>query len=66
MTDCDDTPPQIHSWHLVCMTHLLRKDRWKLVDWIESQPGGKFYWTVIGNFWFENEEDALKVVLTWK
>lgn len=67
MTDCDEiTPQQVDVWHRVSMGHLSDTQMHLLLTWLERQEGGRFYWTLSRNFWFEREEDLMVCVLTWK
>lgn len=67
MQDCDEVPVDgISKWHYVDMSHLGSKQLNDMISWLEAQSGGKFYWNLIQGFWFENEDDRLICVLTWK
>lgn len=48
------------------MQTLNARTRLRMLEWMCEQPGGKFYWTLGGNFWFELESDAVWVLLNWK
>lgn len=67
MTECDEiTPGQADNWHWVSMRHLSDRQIRELLDWLERTEGGKFYWTLSKNFWFEQQEDHMQCVLAWK
>jgi hypothetical protein len=67
MTDCDEiTPQQVRTWHVVSMGHKSWNYRMRFRSWLLEQPGGLFYWTTGGTFWFEQESDAVWVLLNWK
>lgn len=66
MTDCDQVPPEvIHLWHYVDMSYLRDGEFLQMLRWMEQQPGGSFYWTLIRGVWFEREEDRMFTLLTW-
>jgi hypothetical protein len=37
-----------------------------MLKWLDAAPGGRYYWTLSGNFWFEREEDMTLFLLTWR
>lgn len=66
MTDCDDLEPDdLNAWHHVKFTKLNGVSLCNLLKWCEQTPGGSFYWTITGNFWFEHEADAVAACLIW-
>jgi hypothetical protein len=52
----------LDSWHHV---RVQLKCLRPAVDWAEQTQGGRFYWTLSGNFWFESLEDQVQFSLTW-
>ena len=67
MTDCDEIHPgEADTWHVVSMRHLSDNQIHQLLKWLDDQPGGRFYWTLSRNFWFERSEDLAMCVLSWK
>ena len=67
MTDCDEVEPSVlDKWHLVYLGHLTQPKRGECLQWLDQMPGGKYYWTLSFNVWFELEEDRLITALTWK
>lgn len=66
MTDCDEVDSsQIYKWHLVRMHHLNDRQLHDMIMWLEEQEGGRFYWTLSKNFWFEREQDRMFCVMSW-
>ena len=67
MQDCDDVvPDEIARWHYVNMNHLSDNQLHDMIMWLTDREGGRFYWSLIKGFWFENEDDRLICVLSWK
>lgn len=67
MTDClEISACEADEWHMLHMQHLTDGEMLKLLDWLTGMQGGRFYWTLSKNFWFEREEDRMMCVLTWK
>lgn len=67
MTDCDEiTSQEADAWHVVSMAHLNHAQMGQLLQWLDSQPGGRYHWTLSKRFWFEREEDCTFCVLNWK
>jgi hypothetical protein len=66
MTDCEEiTHREADAWHVVSMRHLNDAQMGALLEWLDNMEGGRFYWTLSKNFWFEREEDRTLCVLTW-
>lgn len=66
MTDCEQiTMEQRNAWHYVNMSHLSDGDMSRMITWLEQQPGDRFYWSLIGQFWFESEQDRMMSVISW-
>ena len=66
MTDCDEiTLLEANTWHVISMRHLTDEGLYEVINWLESMEGGKFYWSLSKNFWFEREVDRTLCVLTW-
>jgi hypothetical protein len=75
MTDVDDPHGQgliIDDWHYVRVRpprHSSTARGWTrlhdAITWIEQTPGGRFYWTLSGNIWFERLEDKIMFQLSW-
>lgn len=68
MIDCDvEEPSLLDSWHHLNMQMFLNdRHLGEVIDWLNNQEGGRYYWTLSGNFWFEREEDRTLCALTWK
>jgi hypothetical protein len=63
MIDMDSVDGEIlDSWHYV---RVQLKFLPSAVQWAEQTQGGRFYWTLSGNFWFESLEDQVQFSLTW-
>ena len=66
MTDCEQiTMEQVNAWHYVNMSHLTDEEFNCMITWLEQQPGDRFYWSLIGQFWFESEHDRMMCVISW-
>ena len=73
MIDFDVVEPSLlDSWHHLNMQMFLNgwgrsanRHLGEVIDWLNNQEGGRYYWTLSGNFWFEREEDRTLCALTW-
>lgn len=75
MTDVDDPKSEgiiIDEWHHVKVSHgktINSTQIWgrlsDAVSWLEQTPGGRYYWTIGGNIWFERLEDKIVFQLSW-
>lgn len=61
MTEVDDMDwSELETWH-----HVVADPSPEVAEWLHEVPGGRCYYTFIGNFWFERLEDQVLFKLTW-
>ncbi len=61
MTEVDEMDwSQLETWH-----HCTGKPLPVVLEWLREVPGGRCYYTFLGNFWFEELEDQVLFKLTW-
>ena len=67
MTDCYHvTDSELATWHHVSMSGMGGAKLASMIYWLRKQEGGRFYWDLSADFWFERSEDLIHCVLSWK
>lgn len=55
----------LDTWHQCSVARRSRSELHRIVQQLESIPGGRFYYTYNGNFWFEFQEDYVWFILNY-